>query len=60
MKTRLKKIQQTTIIKFNKQGPLITLITHNTDLKNWLVAYAGALPGGGKEVFLRTAVPWKK
>ncbi len=52
MKTGLKKIQKTTIIEFNEQGPRITITTHNTDLKNRLVAYcpplAGALPGGGR------------
>ena len=40
MKTGLKKIQKTTIIEFNEKDPLITVTTHNTDLKNRLAAYA--------------------
>ena len=44
MKTGLKKIQKTTIIEFDEQGPRITVSTHNTDLKNRLGAYARRWP----------------
>ena len=50
MRTGLKKIQKTTIIEFNEKDPLITVTTHNTDLKNRLVAYARRWPEHCREV----------
>lgn len=45
MRTGLTKSQKVTEICFDEKDPLIYILTHNTDLKNRLTAYAAAHPG---------------
>ena len=45
MRTGLTKQEKTTDIWFDEKEPLIYIRTHNTDLKNWLTAYAAAHTG---------------
>ena len=45
MRTGLTKSQKITEICFDEKEPLIYIRTHNTDLKNRLIAYAAAHPG---------------
>lgn len=44
MKTGLSKKQKTTSIYFDEASPIIEVQTHNTDLKNRLIAYAVKYP----------------
>lgn len=44
MRTGLKKRQKITEIFFDEAGPIITVATCNTDLKNRLTAYAKCWP----------------
>ena len=44
MKTGLTKREKTTDIFFDEAGAYITVCTHNTDLKNRLLAFAAAYP----------------
>ena len=45
MRTGLTKSQKITEICFDEKEPMIHIRTHNTDLKNRLIAYAAAHPG---------------
>ena len=45
MRTGLTKSQKITEICFDEKEPLIYIRTHNTDLKNRLIAYAAVHPG---------------
>lgn len=44
MKTGLTKKQKTTAIYFDEDSPMIEVCTHNTDLKNRLITFAGKYP----------------
>ena len=44
MRTGLTKQEKTTEIYFDEKGPLIHIRTHNTDLKNQLLAYSRRYP----------------
>ena len=45
MRTGLTKQEKTSDIWFDEKDPLIYIRTHDTDLKNRLIAYAAAHPG---------------
>ena len=50
MKTGLTKKQKTTSIFFDEASPVIEILTHNTDLKNRLGAYAAKYPDVCRQV----------